>query len=272
MTCLTKHRFLLLRRLTQIGIIILYAGANVWGWKILEGNFGSSLVFGSIPLADPFAVLQISAAGVLLGIDVLIGAAVITLFYALIGGRAFCGWVCPINIVTDAANGLRRFLRLNEAEHRYVLSRHIRYWILALSIVLSAMFGIAAFEFISPIGILNRGLIFGIGFGSTVVAGVFLFDLFGAKNGFCGHLCPLGGFYSLIGRFSLIRVKHTQENCTMCMQCTEICPEKPVLHMIGKRSEFVTMGECTHCARCIEVCNDDALHFDIRLFKQKNKG
>ncbi|ADR33355.1 periplasmic nitrate reductase subunit NapH [Sulfuricurvum kujiense DSM 16994] len=272
MTWLFKHRFLILRRLSQIGMIFLYFAANVWGWKILQGNLGSSLLFETLPLSDPFAVVQMSAAGALLGLDLLIGAGIITLFYALIGGRAFCSWVCPVNMITDAANGLRRLLRINEVEYRYVLSRHLRYWILALSIVLSAIFGVAAFEFVSPIGILNRGLIFGIGFGGAVIAGVFLFDLFGAKNGFCGHLCPLGGFYSLIGRFSLIRVKHNQEKCTVCMKCTEICPEKPVLHMIGKRSEFVTMGECSNCARCIEVCESDALHFDIRFLNQKKSA
>ncbi|MBV5348580.1 quinol dehydrogenase ferredoxin subunit NapH [bacterium] len=272
MTWLFKHRFLILRRVVQISMIILYFGAHALGWKILEGNLSSSLVFGMIPLADPFAVLQMSAAGALLGLDVLIGAVIITVFYASLGGRAFCSWVCPINMVTDAANGLRRVLRINEVERRVVLSRKLRYWILGLSLALSAIFGVAAFEFISPIGILSRGLIFGLGFGSTVVLGVFLFDLFGVKNGFCGHLCPLGGFYSLVGRFSIIRVKHNQEKCTLCMKCTEICPEKPVLHMIGKRSEFVAMGECTNCARCVEVCDDDALNFDIRFFKQQSQG
>lgn len=270
MTWLAKHRFMILRRLVQVGMVVLYFGAHAWGWKILEGNLGSSLLLGTVPLADPFAVIQMAAAGAIGGADVLIGAAIIASFYALIGGRAFCSWVCPINMVTDGANGLRRILRINEVEHRVVVSRNLRYWVLALSIALSALFGVAAFEFISPIGILNRGLIFGIGFGAAVVAGVFLFDLFGVKNGFCGHLCPLGGFYSLIGRFSLIRVKHNQERCTLCMKCTEICPEKPVLHMIGKRSELVAMGECSNCARCIEVCNDGALNFDIRyLSRQK---
>lgn len=268
MQWLFKHRLLILRRLVQMSMIVLYFGANAWGWKILQGNLGSSLLLQKIPLADPFAVAQMSVAGAILGLDVLIGAAIITVFYGLIGGRAFCSWVCPVNMVTDAANGLRRTLRINEVERRIVISRSIRYWVLGIALVLSAVFGVAAFEFISPIGMLNRGLIFGIGFGGAVIAGVFLFDLFGIKNGFCGHVCPLGALYSLIGRFSLIRVKHNQEKCTLCMKCTQICPEKPVLHMIGKRSEFVAMGECTNCGRCVEVCDDDALNFDIRFLKK----
>jgi len=65
MEWLKKHRFLIFRRLTQLSIIVLYAGANAWGWKVLEGNLGSSLFMGTLPLADPFAVIQMSAAGAL---------------------------------------------------------------------------------------------------------------------------------------------------------------------------------------------------------------
>ncbi|MFT8144368.1 4Fe-4S binding protein, partial [Salmonella enterica subsp. enterica serovar Enteritidis] len=61
------------------------------------------------------------------------------------------------------------------------------------------MAGIAAFELVSPIGILHRGVIFGMGMGGAAVLSIFLFDLFAVKNGWCGHVCPLGGFYSLIG-------------------------------------------------------------------------
>lgn len=270
MNWIKHHRYLIARRIVQIALIVLYLGAHLWGWKILQGTLGSSKFFQTIPLADPFAIIQMVCAGALLATDLVIGGILIVTFYAFVGGRAFCSWVCPVNIVTDTANGLRRLLRLEEVERKVWISRNLRYWFLGLALIVSALTGIAAFEVISPIGILNRGLIFGIGFGGALIVGVFLFDLFGVKNGFCGHICPLGGFYSLISRFSLIRVKHNQEKCTLCMKCTTICPEKPVLNMIGKRSEFVTMGECTNCARCIDVCDDDALYFDFRLrqFKQ----
>lgn len=271
MNYIFKHRFLIARRTVQLSMILLYGAANWWGIKILEGNLGSSKLLGTIPLSDPYAVLQMSAAGAIVGLNALIGAGIITLFYAVFGGRAFCSYVCPVNIVTDAANYLRRILRLDEAERKVWMSRNIRYWILGLSIPLSFGLGIAAFEIISPIGILSRGLVFGIGFGAAVIAGVFLFDLFALKNGFCGHICPLGGFYSLIGRFSIFRVKHDQQKCTLCMKCVNICPERQVLSMVGKKSAFVSGSECTNCGRCVEVCNDDALNFNFRAFKQDNK-
>lgn len=264
---LFKHRFLIARRFVQLSLIALYGAANWWGVKFLQGDLGSSLLFEKIPLSDPYAVIQMSAAGALLGVNALVGAAIISLFYAIFGGRAFCSWVCPVNIVTDSANFLRRALRLDEAERKVWVSRNVRYWILALSVLLSFAFGVAAFEMISPIGVLNRGLIYGFGFGAAVIVGVFLFDLFALKNGFCGHICPLGGFYSLIGRFSIFRVRHDRDKCTLCMKCVNICPEKQVLSMVGKKSEFVRSGECTNCGRCVEVCDDDALGFSFRGIK-----
>jgi ferredoxin-type protein NapH len=71
-----------------------------------------SSVAGLIPLADPFAVLQILFTRHLLATEVLIGAAIVLVFYALVGGRVFCSWVCPVNPVTDLAGWLRNKLGL----------------------------------------------------------------------------------------------------------------------------------------------------------------
>jgi ferredoxin-type protein NapH len=269
-----SYRYLILRRFTQIGILFLFFGANAWGWKILEGNLSTSEIFGVIPMSDPFAVMQMLAAGAVIATDLLLGVLVVTLFYFVVGGRAFCSWVCPINMVTDSANFLRRIFDIDRAQlQKQPISRNARYWILGLSLIVSAFMGIAAFEFISPISMLHRGIVFGIGFGWAAVLIIFLFDLFVLKNGWCGHICPLGGFYSLLGKFSLIRVHHNEENCTLCMKCKVVCPEKQVLHMIGKESLPILSGECTNCARCIEVCDDDALRFSIRDFiKNKKTG
>jgi len=269
-----RIKYLLLRRLTQVGLLVLYFGANAYGWHILEGTFGSSRLFGTVPLADPYTVVQVLASGFVLAGDVLLGALIITMFYMVVGGRAFCSWVCPVNMITDAANWLRRKLNLDKEEVNYrFLKRSARYWLMVVGIVVSAIVGVAAFEVISPITIMQRGIIFGFGAGIAVLVAIFLFDLFGVKNGWCGHLCPLGAAYSIIGKPSLIRVKHDHEACTNCMKCKIVCPENQVLWMINKESVAVTDGECTNCGRCIDVCGDDALAFGLRGFveSQKNK-
>jgi len=117
-TLWNNYRYLLLRRTTQIGIMFLYFGANAWGWDILIGNLSSSLLFGMIPMSDPYAALQMLAAGAIMATDLLIGVAIITFFYAVVGGRVFCSWVCPVNPITDLANYLRRVLGFNQIQKK----------------------------------------------------------------------------------------------------------------------------------------------------------
>jgi len=62
-------KYLLLRRTTQITLMFLYFSANAYGWNILAGTFGTSFIFGTIPLADPYTTLQVLAAGFVLGIN-----------------------------------------------------------------------------------------------------------------------------------------------------------------------------------------------------------
>lgn len=269
---IVKHRFLLMRRVVQVSILALYVAANVYGFNLLVGNLSSSVLLGTIPLADPFAVLQILSAGAMVGIDIIVGALVVALFYMIVGGRAFCSWVCPVNMITDGANWLRRVLYLEKVERKVWLGRGVRYWVIGLALVLSLLSGVAAFEMVSPIGMMHRGIIFGMGMGYAALLSLFLFDLFAVKNGWCGHICPLGGFYALIGRFSMLRVKHDQSRCTLCMKCKEICPEKQVLSIIGKESGAVLSGECTNCGRCVEVCDDNALGFGVRNYINTNVG
>jgi len=266
---LSNIKYLILRRVTQIGLLFLYFAGNVWGWKILLGDLSTSKLFEKVPLSDPFALLQILATGATVGVDILIGALIIVLFYAIIGGRAFCSWVCPVNMVTDLAAWLRRKLYIDKIERKLWISRNIRYYMIVIALIVSVISGLAAFEVISPITILNRNIVFGVGTGLGLIVAIFLFDLFVVKNGWCGHICPLGGTYSLIGKFALFRVKHTSENCTLCMKCKDVCPEVQVLNMIGKKSIPVNDIECTNCGRCIDVCDDDSLNFTITSFLKK---
>ena len=231
-----KYRFLIARRITQISVMVLYVIANVYGINFLTGNLSSSLLLNTVPLSDPYAVLQMAVAGAIISVDILLGAFIISIFYLIVGGRAFCSWVCPVNMITDLANYLRRKFGFNQIQKKQPASRNIRYWVIAISFVISFFMGIAAFELISPISMIHRGIIFGLGFGWATIVIIFLFDLFVLKNGWCGHICPLGGFYSLVGRFSLIRVHHNADNCTACMKCKEVCPENQVLHMVTKTS------------------------------------
>ena len=272
---LGAHRWLLARRLSQgviLALFLLGPLAAVW---IVKGNLAYSLTLETLPLSDPYVLLQSLIAGNVPERLGLIGVLIVVVFYLLVGGRVYCAWVCPVNPVTDLAGWLRRRLAIKGSAH---VSRSARYWLLAMTLALAGLTGTIAWELVNPVSMLHRGLIFGLGAGWTVVLAVFLFDLLVMSRGWCGHLCPVGAFYSLLGKWSPLRVTASRRAaCNDCMDCFEVCPEpqviRPALKGAGKGvGPVILAANCTNCGRCIDVCSKDVFTFGMRFDNRPENG
>ncbi|WP_272165304.1 quinol dehydrogenase ferredoxin subunit NapH [Vibrio diabolicus] len=256
------HRFLILRRLCQLTIIALFMAGPTLG--ILTGNLSSSMLLDAVPLSDPLILLQALATGHVPEFNALLGVVIVVVFYAILAPRAFCGWVCPLNIVTDLAAWLRRKLNI-KASYRW--SPVIRYWLIPVLMLGSALSGAILWTWLDPVAALHRGLVFGMGAGWVLIALVFVLDLLLVEHGWCGHLCPLGATYGVIGRKSLLRVTAVRrEDCTKCMDCFYVCPEPEVLRQPLKEGDRRVMDQnCISCGRCLDVCPEHVFEFKNRL-------
>jgi ferredoxin-type protein NapH len=261
------HRFLVLRRMSQLGILGLFLLGPLAGVWIVKGNLSSSLTLGVLPLTDPFLLAQVLATRHWPETSALLGAALVLGFYALVGGRVFCAWVCPVNMVTDGASWLRR--RLGLATGR-APRRTLRVWLLGAVLLTSAVTGMAVWEWVNPVSLLHRAVLFGGLTAWGVVAAVFAFDLLVAPRGWCGHVCPMGAAYQLVGAKSLLRVsaRHSSR-CNDCADCYAICPEPHILPipLKGKQgaSPVIDTGACTNCGRCLDVCSKNVFVFTHRF-------
>lgn len=265
------YRFLILRRLSQLSIVLMFLSGPLWDFWILKGNYSSSLLFDLIPLTDPLITAESLATGYLPEWKTLLGAGIIVLIYALIASKAFCGWVCPLNIVTDCAAWLRRKLGIRQSAK---LPRNLRYGILAMILIGSAVSGTLLWEWINPVAALGRVFVYGLGATLWLVLVVFLFDLLVVEHGWCGHLCPIGATYALIGAKSVVRVKvQDRQACDRCMDCYHVCPEPQVLrlplHGKDEDSQIVLSKDCISCGRCIDVCAENVFAFSTRFAKEK---
>ena len=260
------HQWLVLRRLSQaliLGLFLLGPVAGVW---LIKGNLSSSMTLGVLPLTDPLAFLQMLVAHRGTEASALIGVAWVVAFYALVGGRLYCSWVCPVNVVTDAASWLRR--RLNIRTGRPPMA--LRVALVPCILVASSITGVAVWEWVNPVSLTHRALIFSHFTALGAAAAVFFYDLLVAPRGWCGHLCPVGATYALLGQKSLLRVSaQASSRCNDCADCYAVCPEPQIIPLAlkgkGDASPLIQDLNCTQCGRCIDVCAPSVFVFTHRF-------
>lgn len=262
------HRFGVLRRASQFLFLALFLTGPLFGVWIAKGTMASSMTLGVLPLTDIFVFAQTVAARRWPETTAVVGASIVVVAYLSLGGRTFCAWVCPLNPVTDVAAYLRRRFDIRASAK---IRPELRNWIAAVALIVSAATGMIAWELVNPITAFHRALIFGLGFGLIPAAAIFVFDLFVAKHGWCGHLCPVGACYGALGKVAALRVSADKRAaCDDCMDCFAVCPEPHVIApaLRGDRtgaSPLILSGDCTLCGACVDACPERVFRFAHRL-------
>lgn len=246
------------RRGVQIGVLLLLA-SPLAGLQAFRGNLAAAELLG-IPLVDPLAAVQVVAASRVIVPAFLASALAVCLFYLLVGGRTFCGWVCPVYLLTEMADKLRE--RLGSGDR--VVPLAMKKWLLLTVLVLTTITGLPFFEIISPIGMVGRAIAYGGYLSISCLLGVVLLEVVVSRRLWCRSLCPVGGLYALVGRWSPTRVGFSAARCTACGDCLRVCPVEEVLvPSLDHGAGAVSSGECTRCGACIDVCPHRALRMQL---------
>lgn len=255
---MTLHKWTLARRFVQLAVMALIA-SPLAGLAIFRGNLAAGELFG-FSLADPLAFLQASVAARIFIPSFFLSALVVACFYFLVGGRTFCGWVCPVYLLTELGEKLRR--RLGSAERLLPLSG-IR-WAFCATLGISLIVGLPFFEVLSPIGVTTRALMFKAWQPLLLLVALILLEIFVARRVWCRSLCPAGGFYSILGRYSPARINFNKVLCTDCGECSRVCAVPEVLEpALADGARQIVSGDCTRCAACIDVCSTKALQAGV---------
>lgn len=226
------------------------------------GSLSSSQIAGTNVL-DPFGALQIAAASKTFELDWLLAALPVLVVYGLIRGRAFCGWVCPVNLLLEIVDALRRKLRIEVRE--MPVPRRAKVWTALAVLALSALASVPVFEAFSPISAVNKGILFGAVTGAWVLLAIVLAELFWGHRVWCRSLCPLGGFYEALGRVGQVNVKFDREACIHCDACKRSCLSDPSIldPLLTERDVIVRAGDCMACGSCVDACPTHALSFSL---------
>lgn len=278
MNFIKKHA----RRLTQIVTAVLY-NCNITGFargSIYKGGLKNGCVpglncyscpgaVGACPLGSLQSALLSSKYRFpyyVLGLLILFGVLL---------GRFICGFLCPFGLLQDLLYKIPS-KKIKKSKATRILS-YLKYAVLAVFVVIVPVcLHVPAFcKYICPAGTLEGGVFLSI---TNPTVRSMLGTLFSWKAAvlvliltaavfcfrcFCRFLCPLGAFYSLFNRFSVVKMVVDEQKCTNCGACEKFC--KTDIRKVGDR-------ECIQCGECEHICSACAIHRTPELKKEEKKN
>lgn len=178
------------------------------------------------------------------------------LIMAVIGGRFFCGWICPIGTLQDFSAwigkklGVIRYKGLRIKSFDPIVLKYIFLLLLLLISVLGFGAVIADISpwraFLSLPRFTVTWLDMKLGF--AVLIAILVVSVFISRF-FCRYLCPLGAAQTLFCSFSLFSIRH-EKGCSKCNKCLEKCP----VGLNYSTESNIISPECIRCLECVDDC------------------
>lgn len=199
-------------------------------------------------------------------------------------GRFICGWLCPFGLIQELLHKIPT-PKLTIPEKPDKKLRYLKYVVLAvlvigLPLLYRSKYGAGEpffCKYLCPVGTLEGGIplvllndVLRPALGwlfkwkvlvliLCIIASIFIY------RPFCKYICPLGAFYALFQRISLLRMSFDEEKCTSCGSCARTCK------MNVDPVKEPNSAECIRCGECIKACPTKSLAFVMAGLRNKNK-
>ena len=276
-----KDRFALLRKAVQLGWGLL-TNAHITGFvkgTIYQGPLKNFCVPGMNCYSCPGALgaCPIGAMQSLFDARRRKFAFSVVGYLAALGllvGRFICGWLCLFGLIQELLYKIPLpKLKVPKKLDRFL--RYLKYAVLLILVFLLPFFwrselgvGEPFFcKYLCPVGTLEGGVPLVLLQEQLKSAAGFLFRWKFAlmalvllssvyiHRPFCKYLCPLGAFYALFQKVSVLLLKLDKEKCVSCGKCEKICPMDVAV------TRDPNSAECIRCGACIRACPAGALRF-----------
>ncbi len=199
------------------------------------------------------------------------------ILFGLFLGRVICGFLCLFGFIQDLLYKIPvPKIKLPKKIDNFL--RFLKYAILLVMVIALPLFyrdafgsGIPFFcEFFCPAGTLEAGLplilknkilraaIEGLFYWKFIILIIILLESMFIYRPFCKYFCPLGAFYSLFNKVSILHITIDKKKCTSCGMCAKVCK------MNVSVTKNPNSAECIRCASCIASCPTNALKFSIK--------
>ena len=258
------------------GLVTLQYGLHIWqlGQGIPPWLVRPDVVDGFLPIAGGLGLRAWLGQGL---VDPHHPAATVTVLVlslsALLLGRAFCAWFCPLGLVGEWLHGLRsrwiagewtppRWLDAVLRGQKFLVLGFLLFIIL-LAVPAAALPGYLASPYHQAADMKMGAFFFNLTLISGLCLGWVLLLTASFRQGFCRYLCPYGAWLALLGLLTPWRIRRDPARCLRsaghdCDKCSRACPSRIRVHQLIA----VQSLECTSCLSCVAACprRADALH------------
>lgn len=191
-------------------------------------------------------------------------------------GRFVCGFLCPFGWLQEL---LHKIPGKKFSTKKLKPLTYIKYVVLLFAVVLLPVLVVndvgmgdpffckyicpqGVLEGAIPLAIANAGIRSALGHLFTwklavLIAVVVLSVLF--YRPFCKWICPLGAFYALMNKVSLLGIRVDACKCVSCGKCSKVC------QMDVDVVRAPNHAECIRCGKCIGACPVDAISYRYGL-------
>lgn len=173
---------------------------------------------------------------------------------ALIAKKVFCSWACPIGFFGELLGKLGAKLtkgKLVPGDRLDRALRLLRYVVLVVSLYYTYKLGELVLRGYDPFYLIFSGFGHGtVGWISYTVLAILILGGLAIPMFFCRYLCPLGAVFDPFSRLGLIKLQRNTETCTACGHCQLACPHNIPVHALAQ----IRNRDCTNCLECVEVC------------------
>ncbi|WP_028585728.1 4Fe-4S binding protein [Desulfogranum mediterraneum] len=188
-------------------------------------------------------------------------------------GRFICGWACPFGLFQELLFKIPSPKYRIPPVLRWGKYLFLTFFVLLLPLLVVDEFGLGQpwfCKYLCPTGTLEAGLpllvllpelrttLGWLFYSKLTLAFCYLGWSVLASRPFCRTSCPLGAFYGLFNRFSLVQLKLDPKKCTQCGACHAVCPVEI------RFNETPNSPECINCLKCMhEACSFNAISVDL---------
>ncbi len=186
------------------------------------------------------------------------------LLFGVLFGRVVCGFLCPFGLIQELLYKIpTKKMKKNKWTRRL---SYLKYVILVVFVIgIPLTMAVPGFcKYICPAGTLEGGvpliladerlqaLLGGLFTWKTVVLIAVIVTAVFIFRSFCRFICPLGAFYALFHKISVVGMRVDEERCNGCNACVHHC--KMDVKKVGD-------AECIQCGECRHVCEKCAISF-----------